>query len=710
MITQSITGESAVQKVAPGVWKIRLGTPDAITPATVREEPSRPIVGEGGLSDVDVCPVAADAIRHQVRARGVTVEIAIADRNGPEAFFGLGLQLGRVNQTGRKRTLRVNSDPVGDAGDSHAPVPFVVSTAGYAVLVDTNRYATFYLGSHAKVDRESAAVQASADAQGHVAATSTEEIYTTRAVVRRQLVVDVPAAQGLDIYVFAGPTAMQAVRRYNLYSGGGCLPPMWGLGVWYRAYAQANQEAVLTLAHKLRESGMPVDVLGLEPGWQTKAYSCSFVWNRQNFPDPDKLAADLKAMGFELNLWEHVFVHPTSPMYSQLKEHSGDYEVWGGLAPDLLVPQARRVFADYHRSEFVSRGVSGFKLDECDNSDFIPYGPWSFPESSAFPSGLDGEQQHVLLGLQYQRTINKLYEEANLRTYGSVRSSSSFAAPLPYVLYSDLYDHRDFIRGMLTVGFSGLLWTPEVRHATSQEDLLRRIQSVIFSPQAQINAWYIKNPPWMQFDRKKNNADELLEDADELQAAVRVLLRLRMALLPYIYAAFARYCFEGIPPFRALSLDWPDDPETHDLSDQFMMGDDVLVAPVFAGQTERMVYLPAGQWYDFFTHAKYDGARKHTIPVGRDTMLLFVRAGAILPVAEPVDHVRPDTVFEITARAYANGNQPLRPAMLHEDDGLTFDYRRGAFNRVEIREDGTLTRTGNYPKERYRLVKFERVG
>jgi alpha-D-xyloside xylohydrolase len=278
------------------------------------------------------------------------------------------------------------------------------------------------------------------------------------------------------------------------------------------------------------------------------------------------------------------------------------------------------------------------------------------------------------------------------------------------VLYSDLYDHRDFIRGMLTVGFSGLLWTPEVRHATSQEDLLRRIQSVIFSPQAQINAWYIKNPPWMQFDRKKNNADELLEDADELQAAVRVLLRLRMALLPYIYAAFARYCFEGIPPFRALSLDWPDDPETHDLSDQFMMGDDVLVAPVFAGQTERMVYLPAGQWYDFFTHAKYDGARKHTIPVGRDTMLLFVRAGAILPVAEPVDHVRPDTVFEITARAYANGNQPLRPAMLHEDDGLTFDYRRGAFNRVEIREDGTLTRTGNYPKERYRLVKFERVG
>src|SRR5690606_18415999 len=134
----------------------------------------------------------------------------------------------------------------------------------------------------------------------------------------------------------------------------------------------------------------------------------------------------------------------------------------------------------------------------------------SFPECAAFPSGLDGEQMHSLLGLVYQRAIHDAFEQANVRTYSSVRSSGAFASPLPFVLYSDQYDHRDFVRGVATCGVSGLLWSPEVRHADSHGDFIRRIQAVVLSPQALINAWYCKNPPWLQYDREKNNADDLL--------------------------------------------------------------------------------------------------------------------------------------------------------------------------------------------------------
>ena len=138
-------------------------------------------------------------------------------------------------------------------------------------------------------------------------------------------------------------------------------------------------------------------------------------------------------------------------------------------------------------------GVSGFKLDECDNSDFT--GGWSFPEASQFPSGVDGEQMHSLFGLRYQSALWQQFQQRKQPTYSLVRSSGALASPYPFVLYSDLYNHRQFVRALVNSGFSGLLWCPEVRDAKNEEDLLRRLQTVVFSPLAMINGWYIPNPP-----------------------------------------------------------------------------------------------------------------------------------------------------------------------------------------------------------------------
>ena len=105
------------------------------------------------------------------------------------------------------------------------------------------------------------------------------------------VLVDVPDAEGVDVYLFAGPAMLDAVKRYNVFSGGGTVPPEWGLGFWYRMDARSTQQSALKLAREFRDHKIPCDVLGLEPGWQTHAYSCTFEWNKDRFADPAALCA-----------------------------------------------------------------------------------------------------------------------------------------------------------------------------------------------------------------------------------------------------------------------------------------------------------------------------------------------------------------------------------------------------------------------------------
>ena len=386
-------------------------------------------------------------------------------------------------------------------------------------------------------------------------------------------------------------------------------------------------------------------------------------------------------MGFKVNLWEHAFVHPASALHEPLKPFAADYPGFGGMLPDLSLPEARAIFADHHARELVAKGIDAFKLDECDNSDFGPVA-CSFPEHTAFPSGLDGEQMHSLLGVLYQRTIESIFRRANRRSFGEVRSSHALAAPLPFVLYSDLYDHGDFIRGVVNAGFSGLLWSPEVRESATSEELLRRMAAVAFSAQTMVNAWYLNMPPWLQIEVKKNVAGEKMKDWREVEAACRTLIEWRMRLVPYLYSAFARYRFEGVPPIRALVIDWPEDPALRDADDAYMLGDSLLVAPMIAGQASRTVRLPEGRWFDFWTREPVEGGRVHEVTASAGGIPVFVRDGSIVPLAAPVQFISPETVFNLEVLVFG---EPAAPFTLFEDDGLTFDFEQGAFQPAGAR-------------------------
>lgn len=637
--------------------QITLGTPEKQVPSLYKPES---LLDAGG----ECRKFPEKKLAWRVTPRGIVLEFPLSEG---EELFGFGLQLKGFACRHTKKVLRSNADPVANTGDSHAPVPFFVSTAGYGVCVDTLRMAEFYCG-YPRQCREGQDAYAPVD--------STEELYAAKETAAEEyMIISVPVAQGVTLTIFEGETITEVVSQYNLYSGGGCLPPLWGLGNTYRCYTKYNANQILETAGYFREEGLPVSCIGLEPGWQTHAYSCSFRVNEELYPDFKGMVGELRREHFHLNLWEHAFTHPSSPLYRELKPYSGDLPVWNGLVPDFALEEASERFAAYHRREFVEAGVTGFKLDECDGSDYT--GSWTYPNCSEFPSGLDGEQMHQCFGVLYQQAM--LRALGSQRTYSQVRNSGAYAASYPFVLYSDLYDHKDFIRGVCTSGLSGLLWCPELREGKTKEDLIRRLQTVVFSSLSMINGWYIDGIPWEQLDCREE---------------ARELLCMRMRLVPYLYSAFYTYHTTGKPPVRPLVSDYTEDRNTYGCDDQYLLGDCLLVAPMVAGEEERQVYLPQGEWYDFWTEERVEAGfhrvRTEKIPV-------FVKSGSLLPLAEPLPYADGETVFDLELRRYGRGGK----AILVEDDGDTI----GA--KAEIHElDGTER---ELPGSRYRIRSVREI-
>ena len=132
---------------------------------------------------------------------------------------------------------------------------------------------------------------------------STEALYAKNNLVQGKVNVIVAGTEGMEIYIINGPTLQNVMQRYNLFSGGGSLPPLWGLGFQYRAKASSTADQVQKIADYFREKKIPCDVMGLEAGWQTNAYSSSFVWNKANFPNPENFTQSMTGKGYKVNLW-----------------------------------------------------------------------------------------------------------------------------------------------------------------------------------------------------------------------------------------------------------------------------------------------------------------------------------------------------------------------------------------------------------------------
>ncbi|HEX2717360.1 MAG TPA: TIM-barrel domain-containing protein [Gemmatimonadaceae bacterium] len=647
---------------ADGVWRAVAGAPEAISLLAAAGAQPR-LEALARMPRVDF-PFARPKLRAFRRDGKLYLRIPL-ERS--EQLYGLGLNFKALQQRGTVKELHVDHYGGSDNGRTHAPVPFYVSSAGYGVLVDAARYVTVYAGT---------AVRRDSDHPPPVKDRNTDRSWSSMPLSDAVEIL-VPAS-GATLYVFGGPTTLDAVRRYNLFSGGGVLPPKWGLGFLHRTPSLFTAGQVLAEADEFAKRGFPLDVVGLEPGWQSAAYPGTFAWDAQRFPDPAGFMRAMRSRGVRVNLWINPYVAPRAEFYKAVEPFSASHTVWTGIVPDFTLPQVRTLVLDYFRREHLALGVSGYKIDEVDG-----YDRWLWPDHAEFPSGLSGEQMRQIYGVVLQRATAEMFRAQDQRTWGLVRGSNAWAAALPYVIYNDSYSHPDFITALASSGFVGVLWTPEVRSSKTGEEWLRRMQSVCFSPLAMLNAWADGTKPW---------------SFPEVEGAVRDAMLLRVRLLPYLYSAFARYHFDGTPPFRPMALEpgfrvddeertatvsSTDDPYAaatrRDVKDQFMVGADLLVAPMFAGQSSRTVILPDGKWFDFYSGAFVGGSAVVTVTPGLDRIPLFVRDGAIVPLiaGNPLRAPAAGERVDLEVRHY--GTAPGR-FDLYDDDGVTFGYERGAFS------------------------------
>ena len=632
-----------------GTWKIRLGKPD---------EPGL-LALSGAQVDLSrlsaaACPLACARIEHErVRERFV-LRVPL---DPSERLYGLGLSFHGMTLNHRVRHLRADHYGESDNGRTHAPVPFYVSDAGYGVFVDTAENISFYMGGAVRAD--------AADPPPEMDRGRDDD---WRCDQDARYVEISFVGKGVDVYLFSGETMRRVVAGFNMLCGGGCLPPKWGLGLWHRVHLRSDEGSVRAELDQFSAHGLHVDVLGLEPGWQSNSYPCSLVWDRARGPDPASFVRELRDQGTRVNLWENMYVARSSPLYQAIRPLSGSHTVWGGLVPDVTLNAAREMLTRHHEEN--RAGVSGYKIDECDG-----YDEWLWPDHARFPSGHSATAIRNVYGVRLQRMLSDMFRRTGERTYGLVRATNAGGAGLPFCIYNDCYDFRQFLTGLATAGFSGVLWVPEVRDADTAEEWVRRFQLSALSPMLMLNAWSSGAKPWK---------------FPEAEALVAEAIRFRRALIPCLYDAFHRYRAEGIPPFRPLVMDSGAD-EARRLGldavvDQFMIGESLMAAPMLPGQAERAVILPGGAWYDFYTGQAVEGERI-TVRCPLDRIPLYVKEGGMIPLMQEDG--------SLLVRCYG----PRGACTVYDDDGETDVDERARSALIDM----AFERAGDEVRGRYKI-------
>ena len=273
------------------------------------------------------------------------------------------------------------------------PVPFYISSRGYGVLFNTARFLKVYvqIGNRKDSPNNPAPVDRVPPPQEPASRPWTAQPESD--AIEAHL-----SASGLELIVFAGESLQDVVARYNLYCGGGALPPLWGLGFWHRTISDSTDQQAEAEVEAFVDHDVPLDVLGLEPGWMTRSYPCTFEWQKHRFPEPAQFARRLEDKGIHLNLWENPYISPEGKLYEQLLPYSGSHLVWLGLVPDYTIPEAQEILCRQHAEDHLSIGVSGYKIDEVDGYDH-----WLWPEHATFPSGTPGETMRQAYGLVMQQ-------------------------------------------------------------------------------------------------------------------------------------------------------------------------------------------------------------------------------------------------------------------------------------------------------------------
>lgn len=582
-----------------------------------------------------------------------------------EHFFGFGERMDCMDRLGKSVTLNVgrgqNKDNRLGAYNinkaNYSPVPFFMSTKGYGLFFHTSYKSNWDIGN------------------------SSPDVYEFSA-----------KGQELDYYLIYGPDFKDILDQYTDLTGKSPMLPKVAFGLHVGTYSGGtwgheqlcSQDYIQLLARRLRNLGIPADVLHFDSTWRLFTEkggtgATTFEWRKPAFYNPKELLDTLKALHFS---YVGLHIRPrfdNSSTFNYLDEAQKlGYTVKEGDRPgeivDFFNPEAVNWWWEKGPKPLAQLGINFVKTDEGS-----VFGSKANESNKIGPQGETALKYHNIFPLVYAKAPFEKFSEFNAtRGMNHTREGYAGIQKYPFIFAGDWPSEWQYflpvIRAGINIGVSGVgYWTHCMGGFEQDADpelYIRWCQFGFFSPISHV--FGMDHPgykePW-------NYGKEALNNFIKYD-------RLRYSLFPYIYSSAYELYKTGMPIIRSLVLEYQNDSNVYHIDDQYLFGNNFMVAPVVEkGQKSRAIYLPEGTWFDFWTGKKYTGKQTIDYAAALDQLPLLVKGGSIIPFQPVINYMGEKEVTTLTLEIFPEGTSSFA---LYEDDGKSFEYQKGVFTITKI--------------------------
>ncbi|MBP1915962.1 alpha-D-xyloside xylohydrolase [Lederbergia galactosidilyticus] len=531
-----------------------------------------------------------------------------------EQLYGLGERFTAYVKNGQSVDIW-NEDGGTSSEQSYKNVPFYLSNRGYGIFVNHPEKVSYELGS--------------------------ETVSKSQFSVKGEY---------LDYYIINGPSPKEVVSRYTDLTGKPALPPAWSFGLWLSTSftTDYDEETVNHFVDGMAERGIPLSVFHFDCFWMKGFEWSNFIWDKENFPDPEGMLKRLKDKGLKICVWINPYIAQKSILFEEgakngylLKKTNGDiwqWDLWqaGMGVVDFTNPEACKWFTDKLKV-LMDMGVDSFKTDFGER----------IPTDVVYYDGSDPEKMHNYYAYLYNKVVFDLLKEERGEKEAVVfaRSATTGGQEFPVHWGGDCdstYEAMaESLRGGLSLTTSGFgYWSHDIGgfENTATPDVFKRWTAFgLLSSHSRFHGSTSYRVPW--------NFDEEAVDV------ARHFAKLKNRLMPYLYGSAVENNKTGVPVMRSMLLEFPEDPACEPLDRQYMLGDSILVAPIFNEDGMASYYLPKGKWTHLLSGEVVAGGSWRKEYYDYLSLPLFVKPNTILPIGAndsiPDYHYAKDITFRI---------------------------------------------------------------
>ncbi|WP_323959682.1 alpha-xylosidase [Arthrobacter sp. JZ12] len=532
------------------------------------------------------------------------------------SVYGLGERFGAFVKNGQ--SVDVWNEDGGTSSDlAYKNVPFFLTNSGYGVFVNHPERVSFEVGSEV--------------------------------VSRTQFSVE---GQRLQYFVIYGPSPKEILRRYTALTGRPARIPAWSYGLWLSTSftTEYDEKTVMSFINGMAERNLPLSVFHFDCHWMRAFHWSDFIWDPATFPDPEGMLRRLHERDLKVCVWINPYIAQRSHLFREGRElgylvRKPDGSVWqwdlwqAGMAlVDFTNPDAVLWYQDKLRA-LLKQGVDSFKTDFGER----------IPTDVVWHDGSDPQRMHNYYTQLYNEAVFQLLEKelGEGEAVLFARSATTGGQKLPVHWGGDCESTfaamSESLRGGLSLASSGFaFWSHDIGgfEGTPEPEIFKRwIAFGLLSSHSRLHGSNSYRVPWL--------VDE--ESVDVL----RHFTELKMRLMPYVAAAAEEAYSFGTPVMRPMVLEFPDDPGCSQLDRQYMLGSDLLVAPILEAGGEHAFYLPDGTWTHLESGETLEGPRWHTRSFSVMEAALFVRPGTVLPLGTVSTRPDYDWAANVEFRAFA---------------------------------------------------------